>query len=50
MQSNINTNAIPKARMSPAYDVYDAFIVNDVQLNDIMEDWVSRGVDKVSLS
>mmetsp|Transcript_34240 Transcript_34240/g.102525 ORF Transcript_34240/g.102525 Transcript_34240/m.102525 type:complete len:928 (-) Transcript_34240:190-2973(-) len=46
MQSNINTHANPKSRMSPAYDVYEAFSFTSVEINDIMGDWISRGVDK----
>lgn len=32
--------------MSPAYEVYEAFTFRDVEVNDILTDWIFRGVDK----
>jgi hypothetical protein len=32
--------------MSPAYDLYDEFVMSTEALNDVMSNWVSRGVDK----
>ena len=47
-QSNIDMISNPKSRMSPAYDVYEAFTFRDfeVQVNEILTDWILRGVDK----
>lgn len=46
MQLNIQENKNPKSRMSPAYEVYDDFYITDLQVDEILTEWVDRGVDK----
>lgn len=41
-QSNIDANENIKARMSPAYDVYEAFSITDIEANVILKEWSFR--------
>mmetsp|Transcript_7396 Transcript_7396/g.14035 ORF Transcript_7396/g.14035 Transcript_7396/m.14035 type:complete len:466 (-) Transcript_7396:292-1689(-) len=46
MESNIQENKNPKSRMSPAHIVYNDFSVTDLHMDEILTNWVNRGVDK----
>lgn len=45
MRLSIKESGDPIARMSPAYEVYDTFTITELQINQIMGDWKSRGRD-----
>ena len=46
IKSSIHKNDNPKARMNPAYFVYQELTMTSVAYKSIMSNWVRRGVDK----
>mmetsp|Transcript_43896 Transcript_43896/g.93377 ORF Transcript_43896/g.93377 Transcript_43896/m.93377 type:complete len:632 (-) Transcript_43896:102-1997(-) len=46
MGINIKENSNPKSRMSPAYDVYNNFYMNEIEIEEILNGWTERGQDK----
>lgn len=49
MKSRIETNDEPRARMSPAYSFFQHFSVTDLQVNEILVEWVNRKKDSFDL-
>jgi hypothetical protein len=48
MQQTILTNPNPKAQMSPAYDAFKEFSITDLEVDEILSEFVDRNLDRAN--